>query len=160
MRTSSVGAWASGVMAAAMLACMAGPVSAQTAPAAPTEPPTVIDPAPAAPRPDFTETPMGWRIYRSDTPGLIPPQWLRMPQASFPERAAARGIESGLVIIQCVATPEGMLTWCQLTEETPAGTGFAQAVMNAVPTARVRPAMKDGQPVGSVVMYRQVFRMQ
>lgn len=159
MRTSSVGARAPGVMAAAMLACAAGPALAQEAPAAPTEPPSVVM-DPTAPRPDFTETPMGWRIYRGDAPGVTPPAWLRTPQAAFPERAAARGIENGLVVIQCVATPEGTLIWCELTQETPPDAGFGQAVMNAVGGARVRPAIKDGQPVGSVVRYRQNFMMQ
>jgi hypothetical protein len=91
--------------------------------------------------PDVTKP--GWMISN--------PIWVRRPTgddmaAFYPAAAHVTGM-SGHATITCVATAEGHMSACQVTEERPAGWQFGAAAMKLSPIFRIRPRAPCGGSV-------------
>lgn len=133
----------------ALVACaLAAPAMAQDYNGPPvivpltTAPPTVLPAAP--PRPSV----------------ITNPRWVRQPISQFPERAQARGIESGRVRLECVVNTESRLTGCMVLLEDPPGAGFAEAALAGVPSAIVEPRLVDGVRTPARVTFNVDFRLE
>ncbi|MDB5477297.1 MAG: hypothetical protein JWP49_2808 [Phenylobacterium sp.] len=84
-----------------------------------------------------------------------PAGWLRRPNlqdlmAVYPPGAIERG-ESGHATIACVVTVQGTLRGCRVISEGPARAGFGSAAIAITPQLLMKPALKGGAPVESVV---------
>jgi protein TonB len=86
------------------------------------------------------------------------PSWSRQPAGEFPERAMSRGIESGQVVMNCLVSPNGSLSDCNVVSESPSGAGFAQAAQAGARRARLSPRTVDGAAVGARVTFTTRFR--
>ncbi|WP_291834140.1 TonB family protein [Brevundimonas sp.] len=110
--------------------------------------PPVITPDPPRPAP----------VPAPARPSLITqPSWARQVPPEFPERASARGIESGRVTLQCTVQPNGSLSNCSVVSEDPAGAGFGQAALAAARRSRVSPRTVDGAAEGATVRWTTRF---
>ncbi|WP_337188808.1 hypothetical protein [Phenylobacterium sp.] len=81
--------------------------------------------------------------------------WLRKPTAEtlwavFPVAAYQKG-RSGRAIIACAVTVQGVLRDCRAESEEPQGFGFGAAAVALSPQFLMRPALRDGKPVESMV---------
>jgi hypothetical protein len=95
---------------------------------------------------------------RVDQLGLNP--WAQFPTVEFPERASARLVSYGRVILLCRFEPTGFLTQCQIAEESPAGMGFGLASLaGARRGARLNQQTLDRLPSDSVVAFSITFRL-
>ncbi|RZJ26216.1 MAG: TonB family protein, partial [Brevundimonas sp.] len=72
------------------------------------------------------------------------PSWARQPSVEFPERALARGIESGRVQLNCLVNANGSMSDCNVVSEDPAGAGFGSAAIAGARRARLSPRTVDG----------------
>jgi protein TonB len=77
-----------------------------------------------------------------------PPRWLSRPTAAqlikvYPDKALYAS-KSGHVVMHCSVTPEGKLSDCKITQETPKGFGFGAAVLSLVPLYRLEPVTAGG----------------
>lgn len=63
----------------------------------------------------------------------------------YPDRAMESGIHEGQVEVSCALNPDGGLSQCEVTGETPQGFGFGTAALLGVQRARVR--IPENQPV-------------
>lgn len=88
---------------------------------------------------------------------IVNPTWARQVLPEFPERAMARGIESGRVELECQVQPNGSLTDCRTVDESPADAGFGQAAIAAARRSRVSPRTVDGAPAGARVRWTSRF---
>jgi hypothetical protein len=93
--------------------------------------------------------PADW--YRFDTA----PDWLKRPtpdslRGVFPRQAVSKGVD-GSAVISCVATIQGALQDCFVTDETPPGLGFGAAALALTPQLMFKPARLNGVPVVSTV---------
>jgi protein TonB len=86
--------------------------------------------------------------------------WARQPSVEFPERAQARGIESGSVSLTCVVGSDGTPRDCSITSEDPAGAGFGQAALSAMRRARFSPRTVDGVAEGGRANFTIRFRLE
>jgi hypothetical protein len=82
-------------------------------------------------------------------------EWVRRPTAGdimsvFPNRALKEGV-GGRVVLACIVTVQGTLRACKAESETPAGQGFGGAATALASQFLLRPAMKAGAAVESVV---------
>lgn len=80
------------------------------------------------------------------------PDWIARPSSSdlarfYPPRALEREI-AGRVSLSCTVTESGTLTSCSITAENPPGQGFGQATLRLASRYRMRPATRDGAPIG------------
>lgn len=76
--------------------------------------------------------------------------WIRAPNARdfarfYPDRALDDG-QSGRVVLDCVAQPDGRLD-CSVTSETPSGYGFGNAALGISHQVRIQPTLPDGRSV-------------
>ncbi|MFC7378828.1 TonB family protein [Brevundimonas sp. GCM10030266] len=111
--------------------------------------PPVITPTPPQPAP----------VPAPPRPSVITnPAWARQAPGEFPERAMARGIESGTVRLSCAVQSNGNLTDCRVVSETPSGAGFGQAALAAARRSRVTPGTVDGAAVGARVEWTQRYQ--
>lgn len=90
---------------------------------------------------------------RFDTPAA----WLKKPTqaqlwAAFPPNAL-KSAQAGSAVLECQVTAEGAVVDCTVVSETPAGLGFGVAAVGLTSEFQMRPAMKDGRPVGSTVRF-------
>lgn len=81
--------------------------------------------------------------------------WLKKPTAEnlwsvFPVEAYRKS-RSGKAVIACVVTVQGVLRDCRPVSEEPQGLGFGAAAVALSPQFLMRPAMRDGKPVESLV---------
>lgn len=84
-----------------------------------------------------------------------PADWLKAPRAEdiaavWPSAALKEGI-GGKAIISCVVTVTGTLRACRAIQEEPAGSGFGAAGVALSSQFLMKPALKGGVPVESVV---------
>jgi protein TonB len=112
-----------------------------TAPPVVTTTPPQPAPVPAPPRPSV----------------ITRPSWTRQPSPEFPERALARGIESGRVTLNCLVNPNGSMSDCNIVSEDPAGAGFGAAALAAARRARLSPQTVDGAAQGARVNFTTRF---
>lgn len=141
--------------AAASLICLAAfGVIAQERPHAPGPPAAgETDPAPIPAPPIFKEDRV--RIRPPDCldcrpsppsrPSVITnPSWVRPPTPEYPEAAIDAAVVSARVTLSCIVLQNGLLTNCEVRDETPAGLGFAESALAASARARVSPRTVDG----------------
>lgn len=137
-----------------------------TSPVAP--PPVVLAPTPKDQRIENPGPPVVTTTPPQPAPVPAPPvrqsvitqpSWARQVLPEYPERAIARGIETGRVTIQCNVQPNGSLTNCSVVSEDPAGAGFGQAALAAARRSRVSPRTVDGAAEGAVVRWTSRFQM-
>ena len=93
---------------------------------------------------------------RPEPPAVIRnPSWSRQPSAeqmtrAYPERAIASGT-AGSASLNCLVLPNGAVTDCNVTRETPGGYGFGRAAQGLSRHFRVNPRTVNGAPEGSRV---------
>lgn len=68
--------------------------------------------------------------------GLLP---TRSSPYAYPERALARGVTSGDVVVDCRVTLTGALTDCAILSEEPPGMGFGSAALAGARRSRIDP---------------------
>jgi protein TonB len=112
-----------------------------TAPPVVTTTPPQPAPVPAPPRPSV----------------ITNPSWARQPSVEFPERASARGIESGRVVMNCLVNPNGSMSDCNVVSEDPPGSGFGAAAQAGARRARLSPRTVDGAAQGARVNFTVRF---
>jgi hypothetical protein len=103
-----------------------------------------------------TEAPDGTYALAMDSLRFdTPPTWLHKPTAQdlmtvWPREAWAKG-QGGRAVINCLVNVQGALYDCVPTRETPAGQSFGAAAIALTPQFLMKPALRGGQPVISVV---------
>lgn len=86
-----------------------------------------------------------------------PTVWIKFPRARFPAGAYTK---EASVYVRCVASVSSTLRACEVLNENPAGQGFGQAVIDALPDARLRPGLLNGVPIESHANFSVRFRVQ
>lgn len=88
----------------------------------------------------------------AETEASNAPTWAELPSAAavhaaYPSAAKRRQI-SGRAKIKCRVNLKGRLEDCVVIGETPPGWGFGQGALTMSAKFRMRPRVKDGEPVG------------
>lgn len=84
--------------------------------------------------------------------------WEAPPRPQIPDRAHSRGVYDGFAIVACTSVSDDrVLSRCFIVEESPAGFGFGQSVLNAMPAARVGHEAADAVRQGRPVAFRIKF---
>jgi len=83
------------------------------------------------------------------------PSWSRQPSAdqlmrAYPARAITGGV-AGSASLNCLVLPTGVVTYCNVTRETPGGYGFGRAGQSLSRYFRVNPRTVNGAAEGSRV---------
>jgi TonB family protein len=81
---------------------------------------------------------------------IATPHWLTDIAAApsvFPPQAAARGVTSGVGVVECVVGAEGAVTQCAPQPAAPDGLGFSEAVAQLASTLKVALWSDDAGPV-------------
>lgn len=116
-----------------------------------------VAPAPAVPILPVVPVPREDRIEVGPPPPrpsmITNPSWARQPQPEFPAAAIAGHIEEGRVTLSCITTPQGALTNCTVTQETPEGYGFGDSALASAGRARLSPRTVDGAVAGARVNF-------
>lgn len=91
---------------------------------------------------------------------LAAPRWIREASGeemdvAFPARAASAGITSGMAALDCDVTPEGVLTHCRVSRESPPGMGFGEAALSVAPDFRLAPQSGHPAPANLVLQWRK-----
>lgn len=85
--------------------------------------------------------------------------WPNLGQPQFPQAAAARGIETGEVVMSCRVDGAGALSDCRLESEAPRDVGFGAAALRAAQDSRL--ALKDGSSSdGALIILTTRFRVE
>jgi TonB family protein len=82
--------------------------------------------------------------------------WIKQPSALdmanyYPNRAQRMGIE-GSARIECLVTPDGLASNCDILVEQPTDQGFGPAALKLSRLFRFRPETRDGMPVSGRVI--------
>ncbi len=83
-------------------------------------------------------------------PVITNPDWLRRPTAAdmvWPGGAYYAHVR-GRVEIDCVVNAKGRLEQCVVLTEEPKGWGFGDAAIATAANFRMKPVLRDGEPVG------------
>lgn len=85
---------------------------------------------------------------------LVRPNWVHAPTpqelgALYPETARPAQVR-GRVVVACQFTPDGWLTNCLVTSETPAEYGFARATIRALRSFQAAPTAENRRPVSGL----------
>lgn len=78
-----------------------------------------------------------------------------MSPLEYPERALARGINDGFVLLSCKASRTGVLQDCLIESEFPRGNSFGMSASAAARRSRVTPVL----PAGETIHLRIGFRV-
>ena len=114
-----------------------------------TGPPVIVPGPPPPPAPAPPPRP----------PVITNPSWSSRPAGEFPERALSRGIESGVVQLECTVNANGSVSGCTILSESPSGSGFGQAAISGARRARLTPRSVDGVAVGGRVRFTTRFAL-
>lgn len=90
---------------------------------------------------------------------ITAPEWSRLIQPEFPERAQSRGITAGSATVRCKAERSGALSNCTVIAEDPSEAGFGQSVLRASRSGRLSPRTVDNTPEGSTVTFTTNFQL-
>jgi TonB family protein len=90
----------------------------------------------------------------TDEPQISPPELLEYVEAEYPPEAFQAGIE-GVVVASIGIDESGLVTGVKIME--PAGHGFDETATDAMSRFVFAPALKDGEPIPSQVIYRYTF---
>lgn len=85
----------------------------------------------------------------------VPPQWVEVPNPRYPVTDGE--MVEGSVALSRRVTTEGLLTGCQIVEETPEGHGFGPAALAATQDARLSPRTLNGEPSPGEVRFSVRF---
>ncbi len=85
-------------------------------------------------------------------PVIQSPDWEKKPTpdelgGSWP-LAALRAGKGGSATIRCIVASDGLLHSCDVVSETPEGLGFGGAALAMAPLFVMKPAARDGKPIG------------
>lgn len=85
-------------------------------------------------------------VPAEETPAAQPDavQWRRRPLPRYPDTAINRGIDRGMVSLNCEVTADGRLADCFIDTEFPVGFGFGAEVLRSTRDARLK--LPDGTP--------------
>ncbi|HYC69069.1 TonB family protein [Brevundimonas sp.] len=128
-------------------------VIAQERPHAPGPPAGDASPAPVPAPPIFKEDRIAirppdcldCRPSPPPRPSVITnPAWASPPSPEYPKAAMDAAVASGRVTLSCIVLQNGVLTNCEVRDETPPGLGFAESALVASARARVSPRTVDG----------------
>lgn len=109
-----------------------------------------------APSPEPVNDAAPVETIRPQPPAVIGnPSWSRQPSAeqmtrAYPSRAISGGV-AGSASLNCLVLPNGSVTDCNVTRETPGGYGFGRAAEGLSRHFRVNPRTVNGAPEGSRV---------
>ena len=76
------------------------------------------------------------------------PVWVGTPQLqdAFPAKAAQAGAATGKAVLECTADRHGLMTDCQVLDETPAGLDFGPAALHVAAAMSMNPWIAPGLP--------------
>ena len=76
------------------------------------------------------------------------PAWVGTPelQDAFPAKAAQAGTTTGKAVLECTSDRHGLMTDCQVLDETPAGEDFGPAALHVAAAMSVNPWIAPGLP--------------
>lgn len=80
---------------------------------------------------------------------------LSLPDIEYPQQALASGM-AGRVTLRLLIDRRGLLRNAEIVEAIPAGI-FEEVALSAVHSLSFRPALRDGQPVGSIKLIEVPF---
>ncbi len=81
------------------------------------------------------------------------------PMRYYPQGALARH-HTGIASALCTIDGDGILSDCNLVEESPEQEGFGEALLKLVEDIRIEPQTKDGQPTaGRKFLFHINFRI-
>jgi TonB family protein len=103
---------------------------------------------------DAPPLPVAWSRVLPDGDYLVRPTWVQAPTpqelaALYPD-AARQAQVRGRVEVACQFTPDGWLTNCLVTSETPPEYGFAQATIRALRSFQAVPTAENGRAVSGL----------
>jgi TonB family protein len=101
-------------------------------------------------------TKSGAVVYRGATSGLSAVKCDYMPNPSYSE-AAREAKLSGTILVNAIVTPEGTVEAPQILKGVPGG--LNEGTRKTMETWRCNPALKDNQPVATVVQFEVNFRL-
>lgn len=92
----------------------------------------------------------------------VRPDWLKRPNgedvlAVWPREAWSKGL-GGRAVISCRITLQGALADCSVLSEDPAGAGFGAAAIALSPQFLLKPGIRDGKAVESILKIPIVFK--
>ncbi len=90
-------------------------------------------------------------------PVVKPPQLKQFVPAPYPREAKDQGLE-GNVVLQLDIDASGRVT--SVTVLNPAGHGFDEAATEAAKQFMFEPALRDGKPIASRILYRYSFSLK
>ncbi|WP_293676361.1 energy transducer TonB [uncultured Phenylobacterium sp.] len=84
-------------------------------------------------------------------PVITNPSWARRPNGDdvarhYPKGALRKGL-TGRAVLSCQVGADGLLHDCAVSEESPPGEGFGEAVLKLAADFRMHPQTKDGVPL-------------
>ena len=86
--------------------------------------------------------------------------WSRPPRPEFPERAMARGQQTGEATIRCSFIASGDVTDCETVSESPVALGFASAAMAGARRGQLAEAVVLSAPEGSKIQIVTRFTLR
>ncbi|CAN5367481.1 hypothetical protein BH09PSE1_BH09PSE1_29470 [soil metagenome] len=90
-------------------------------------------------------------------PGLV---WRERPRALFfPERDRQRLHTRGFSVLTCMAGANGRLSDCKVESEYPSGSGFGEAALSGVDTARLGAAARGAPVEPGLISFRMEFEL-
>lgn len=91
----------------------------------------------------------------SASPGTVDPAWITPPRPDSPPLTP--DYRGGLVDLSCISQPEGEVTDCTVTYETPNPAGLGALALAAMAPARMSPRTVDGVAEASPVRFAVQF---
>lgn len=88
-------------------------------------------------------------------PVITRPTWIKQPSAdqlmrAYPDRALSAGV-GGSAMLNCLVQPNGRVSDCRLTSETPGNYAFGRAAQSLTRHFQINPRTVDGAAEGSRV---------
>lgn len=93
-------------------------------------------------------------------PLIVEPEWIRPPQVVFPIDAQERGVDRATLVMRCTVLTNGRLTNCDVVTATSGLRSFREAALVGLSRAIVRPAIVEGRPEVTSVMFELRFHVE
>lgn len=88
------------------------------------------------------------RVWFHPPQMITQPDWAHRPSPEeFARFYPVRAVTPGRVKLDCGVQADGTLTGCSIAQDTAPGQGYAEAAMKMAPSFRMKPLVRDGQPV-------------
>ncbi len=111
---------------------------------------------PFGPRDTPKTTKNGAVVYQPGTAGLTSATCDYMPNPPYTDAAREAQLD-GVIVIEAIITPEGKVESPQVVKGVPGG--LNDVTRKTMETWRCKPALKDNQPVATVVQFEVNFRL-